>query len=113
MITEKDIYTHLKNGGSLEELHKALAKDIDKIQKQIDDEIVAKKREQELTNKKLKARTAAFAAMKAYFALANKDINDEIINSVLDTLESLEITFNNVRDKKSRGDLYDIFGLFR
>lgn len=112
MITDRDIYTHLKNGGSLEELHKAFAKDIDKIQKQIDDETVAKKREQELANKKLKARTAAFTALKSYFALANPDVDDDMINSVLDTLETVEIKVNGVKCN-SRGDLYDIFGLFR
>ena len=110
MITEKDIYTHLKNGGSLEELHKTLAKDIDKIQKQINDEEVAKERELELANKQLKARAAAFMAMTEYFALVNKDINDEIISATLDTLESLKIT---IREGKSRGDLYDMFRLFR
>lgn len=111
MITDRDIYIHLKNGGSLEELHKAFAKNIDKIQKQIDEEIVAKKREQELANKKLKARTAAFNTLKSYFALVNPDVDDNIINSILDTFETVEIKVNGVKGKSNMPGsiLFDYF----
>ena len=51
--------------------------------------------------------------------IVNPDITEDMVNSVFDTLDSVlstlevvEVKANGVRGK-SRGDLYDMFGLFR
>ena len=91
MISDRDIYEHLKHGGSLDELHKAFAKNIDKIQKQIENEAIAAKKAEELAEKRNKARIAAFKALKSYLALVNPDVTEDIINSVLSSLESAKV----------------------
>lgn len=99
MITEKDIYNHLKNGGTIDELYKALKNEIDDAQIRIIKERDAELKEKELADKINKARSAALKALKDYFALVNPDITEEIINSILDTLESVEIKVNDVKGK--------------
>ena len=112
MFNSNDIYSHLVKGGKPEDLYKALDKEIAEANKKVEAAREAEQKEKELADKINKARSVAFEALKIYFALVNPDITEEIINSVLDTLESVDIKINGVRGK-SRGDLYDIFGLFR
>ena len=112
MLNSNDIYSHLLNGGDKQTLYDALTQEIFEAEKKVKATKEAEKKQKELDNEKNKARVAAFLALKDYFALVNHDITEDIINSVLDTLESVEIKVNGVRGK-SRGDLYDIFGLFR
>ena len=99
MFNSNDIYSHLINGGKPEDLYKALDKEIEKANKKATAAREAEKKERELGEKILKARSAAFHSLKSYFALVNPDITEEIINSVLDTLESVEIKINGVRGK--------------
>jgi hypothetical protein len=99
MFNSNDIYRHLMNGGKPENLHKALDIEIEEANKKVAAAREEARKEQERTDKKNKARTAAFKALKAYYAFANPDVTDEIINSILDTLESVEIKINGVRGK--------------
>ena len=112
MFDSNDIYSHLLNGGDKQVLYDALTKEIAEAEVKVQTTLELEKKDKERREKKDKARTAAFKALKSYYALVNPDVTDEIINSILDTLESVEIKINGVRGK-SRGDLYDIFGLFR
>ena len=102
MLNEKDIYTHLKNGGSIEDLQKALENEIAAAQDRIIKEKDAELKKMEAEKKIGKARAAAHKAMMAYFTLVNPDINDDIVASVLDTLGTVEIRINGVaaRDGK-------------
>lgn len=91
MLNEKNIYNHLKNGGSIEDLEKALVNEINAAQDRIIKEKDAELKEKELAAKINKARTAAIKALKSYFALVNPTVDDKMINIALDTLESTKI----------------------
>ena len=110
MFNSKDIYTHLMNGGKPEDLYVTLEKEITEANKKIKAAKEAEKKEKELADKIGKARVAAHKAMMSYFALVNKDVTDDIVASVLDTLETVEVKINGARDKMP-GILYDIFKL--
>lgn len=99
MFNENDIYTYFMNGGKTKELYKALETEIDNAQKRINREKEAEQKEKELTNRINDARKFAVAALKDYFALVNPDVTEDIINSILDTLESVEIKVNDVKGK--------------
>lgn len=101
MFNEKDIYSHLVNGGEIKDLYVALEKEIAAANKKIKAAKEAEQKEKELGEKILKARAHAFHSLKNYFALVNPDITEEIINSVLDTLESVEIKISGVRGKRA------------
>ena len=91
MLTDKDIYNHLKNGGSIEDLKKALENEVqatlDRIIKEKDAELKA----QEAKKKEDKAHKAAVSAMKSYFALVNPKVDDKMIDIALDTLKNINI----------------------
>ena len=91
MLNEKDIYSHLANGGDPKELFKALENEIHSAQDRIIKEKDAELKERELAEKINKARAAAFKAMKAYVALVNPDLDDKFINSALDVCESFKV----------------------
>ena len=101
MLNSNDIYSHLLNGGDKQTLYDALTKEIFEAEAKVKATKEAEKKQKELDNKKNKARVAAFLALKDYFALVNKDIDEDIINSVLDTLETVEIKINGVRGKRA------------
>ena len=119
MLNSQDIYSHLLNGGDKQALYDALTKEIAEAEAKVQTTLELEKKDKERREKKDKARTAAFKALKTYFALVNPDITEDMVNSVFDTLDSVlstlevvEVKANGVRGK-SRGDLYDMFGLFR
>ena len=115
MFNENDIYSHLVNGGNAKELYKILEIEINNAQNRIVKEKEAEQKEKERGEKILKARAHAFHSLKNYFSLVNPDITEEIINSVLDTLESVEIKISGVRDKrdgitaKEMKDIWDLY----
>ena len=104
MFNENDIYTYFMNGGKTRDFYKALETEIDNAQKRIIREKEAEKEEKELANRINDARKFAVAALKDYFALVNPDVDDKIINSVLDTLETVEVKINGVRGKCANRD---------
>lgn len=99
MFNEKDIYSHLVNGGNIKDLYKALENEIHNAQDRIIKEKDAELKQKELANRINDARKLAVAALKDYFALVNPDVTADIINSVLDTLETIEVKINGVRGK--------------
>ena len=111
MLNEKDIYTHLRNGGDPKELYKALENEIHSAQDRIIKEKDAELKQKELANRISEARKFAVAALKDYFALVNPSVTKDIINSVLDSLETVEIKVNGVRGKGNMPGamLFDIF----
>lgn len=96
MFNSNDIYSHIANGGDKQVLFDALMQEIAKAE----DKIKAEKDADKLAIKTLKARSAAFKALKSYFTLVNPDVTEDIINSVLDTLETVEIKINGARGKR-------------
>jgi hypothetical protein len=112
MLNSNDIYAHLLNGGAVKDLYVALDKEINEANKKIKAAKEAEQKANELAEKIKKARQHAVAALKDYFTLVNPDVTEDIIHSVLDTLETLKISVNGT-SVRSRGDLYDIFELFR
>ncbi len=107
MLNEKDIYTHLCNGGDISSLYEALENEIEAAQAKIDEEKVA---EQEAAVKALaveEARKAAVAALTEYFALVNPGITENIITSVLSTLESVKITVKPERGIRNKTLIFD------
>ena len=105
MLTNKDIYTHLKNGGSIEDLQKALENEIAAAQDRIIKEKDAELKKMEAEKKIGKARAAAHKAMMAYFALVNKNIDDDTVAQVLDLLSKVEIYVTE--EKAARGKRKD------
>ena len=102
MFNSNDIYSHLLNGGDKQVLFDALMQEIIKAEEKVKATKEAEKKEKELADKIGKARVAAHKAMMAYFALVNPDITNDIVASILDTLESVEVRINGVavRDGK-------------
>ena len=98
MLNEKDIYSHLANGGDIKDLYKALENEIHNAQDRIIKEKDAELKKQEQAKKELKARDAAFKAIKAYVALVNPELDDVFISSALDICESFKITTIPKRD---------------
>ena len=99
MFDSNDIYRHLMNGGKPESLHKALDIEIAEADKKVQTTLELEKKEKENREKKEKMRIAALEALKSYFAFVNPDITEDIINSILDTLESVEIKVNIAKGK--------------
>ena len=112
-MTEKDIYTHLKNGGTRQDLYEAFLKEVDAAQKKIDEDAEAEKiraekiKAKEKENKaKAQARKAAVDALTTYFSLVlpkhlvTKDINiSELVEEALDSLEDTIKLWENIRIK--------------
>lgn len=100
MLNSQDIYSHLLNGGEIKDLYVALDKEIAEANKKIKAVKEAEQKEKELAEKIKKARPHAIQVLKNYFAFVNPDVTEDIIASVLDTLESVEIKVNGVRGKR-------------
>ena len=107
MFNSNDIYSHLLNGGDKQTLFDALMQEITKAEEKVKATKEAEKKEKELANKINKARSAASNALKDYFALVNPDVTEEVIASVLDTLETVEIKINGVRGKRANSGIMD------
>ena len=99
MFDSNDIYMHLINGGDKQVLYDALAQEITEAEAKVQTTLELEKKDKERRNKKDKARATASKALKDYFALVNPEITEEAINSILDTLESVEIKVNDVKGK--------------
>ena len=110
MFDSNDIYRHLKNGGSFDELQKALENEFANAQDRIIKEKEAELKEQKAREKINKARSTASKALKDYFALVNPNVTDNVINFVLDTLGTVEIEvneINGIRGKRANGRILE------
>ena len=103
MFNKNDIYSHIANGGDPEELYRALDRE---IQTATDRAI----KEKDAKLKSAKARIAAVKALKDYFTLVNPNVTESIINSVLNSLETLEIKINgrSTIDTRKKDEFPDI-----
>ena len=95
MLNEKDIYSHLANGGDPAELYKALENEIHSAQDRIIKEKDAELKKREAGIKIANARSTAFKAIKSYLALVNPELPDDVINILLDTCEKVKIKKSN------------------
>ena len=91
MLNEKDIYSHIVNGGDPQELHKALENEIKAAQEKAIKAKAAALKKKEAEQKELKARDAAFKALKAYVALVNPTLDDAFIDSALEICKSFKV----------------------
>ena len=91
MLTEKDIYSHIANGGSIDDLYTALDNEINLAKEKIKAEEVARKQAEERKVKLAELRSNAVAALTEYFALVNTDIDKDVINEVLDILAKAKV----------------------
>ena len=91
MLNENDIYSHLMNGGDPKELFKALETEIHNAQNRIIREKDAELKKKETEQKELKARAAAFKALKAYVALVNPTLDDAFIDSALEICKNFRV----------------------
>ena len=110
MLTDKDIYSHLANGGDIKDLYKALENEIHNAQDRIAKEKDAELKKKEVEQKELKARAAAFKALKSYMTLVNPDLNDLFINIALDTCKSFKTIPCN-KDVQTQDWLMNLFKL--
>lgn len=107
MLNEKDIYSHLVNGGDPRELYKALEIEIHNAQDRIIKEKDAELKKKELANRINEARKFAVAALKDYFALVNPSVTEDVINFVLDTLGTVEVEVDGVKKKFSGSGMFE------
>jgi DUF438 domain-containing protein len=95
MINDNDIYSHLKNGGSIEDLKKAFDKEIAEVQTKI-----AKDKEKELKAKKQAekietSRKCALNALIDYCKAVGADYSEKNLGLLLSYLEKGRITFGS------------------
>ena len=107
MLNEKDIYSHLANGGDPKELFKALENEINNAQDRIIKEKDAELKKKEAEQKELKARAAAFKALKAYVTLVNPTLDDAFINSALEICKNFKVITS--KDAQTPDWLLDFF----
>lgn len=117
MLNEKDIYSHLKNGGDPQVLHDAFLKELNAAQKKVDAEAEAEKAKAKEQKAKVQARKAAVAALSNYFTLVlpesidkNGDNMKKLIEEALDSLEETIKLVENVTIKVN-GKPFSIFDL--
>lgn len=91
MLSSKDIYTHLVNEGSVEDLYIALESEIKLAQEKIEAETAARKAEEEKKAKVAELRSNAVTALLDYFAIVNPDIDEDTIGEVLDILRKAKV----------------------
>lgn len=92
MLTEKDIYSHLANGGSIDDIYVTLDKEINIVKEKVKADEAARKEAEEKKVKVAELRDNAVAALTEYFALVNTDIDKDVINEVLDILGKVKIS---------------------
>lgn len=116
-MTEKDIYTHLKNGGDPQALYDAFLNEMNAAQKKVDAEAEAEKAQAKEEEAKTQARKAAVDALSTYFTLVfpkhliTQDVNmAELVEEALDSLDETIRLVKNVSIKVN-GKPINIFDL--
>lgn len=118
-MQEKDIYTHLKNGGDPQELYDAFLKEINAAQQKVDEEAEAEKIKAKENEAKVQARKTAVDALSAYFALVlpkglmvDKEKLPGLVEEALDSLEeTIKLMENTAIKVKINGKPFSIFDL--
>lgn len=108
MLSSKDIYTHLANEGSIDDLYEALENEIKLAQEKIEAETAARKAEEEKKAKVAELRSNAVAALLDYFAIVNPDIDEDTVGEALDILGKAR-----VETSVSTDPYFRIFTTFR
>ena len=91
MLSEKDIYLHLKHGGDPEDLYQAFLNELNAAKDKIEQEEREKVEAEEKENKIAEARKCAIDAAMSYFSLVNPDIREKDIAFVFDFWSKLKI----------------------
>ena len=79
MINEKDIYSHLLNGGNPQDLLDAFMKELNETQKKVDEDKKAQAEAEKIQKKVDVARKQAVAALLDYFSLVNPSVTEQMI----------------------------------
>ena len=109
MIDKNDIYSHLLNGGNPQDLLDAFMKELNETQKKVDEDKKAQAEAEKIQKKVEAARKQAVAALLDYFSLVNPSVTEQMITSVLSTLESVKIkTGKSIYPGSSLRDLIDL-----
>ena len=94
MLNEKDIYTHLKNGGSVEDLKKALEDEVDAANarslKEKEEEIQKREKEDKID----KALDCALDALVTFCKVAELNYKKNDLEYLLALLKKGSITFS-------------------
>lgn len=93
MISDKDIYAHLKHGGTIEELYSALDHDIEAAMEQIEAEAEAEEAAQKKAETLDQARKEALAALVNYATIAGQDYSEEMLSKLLTLMGEGKIIF--------------------
>lgn len=108
MLNKKDIYSHLKNGGAVEDLLKALENEINAANERIELEKQEEAKKAE-TDKQLKeAKAHAVAALKGYLNLANKDYTDKDIETLVSLLGDARVDVKLMGQSVFRPFVFDL-----
>ncbi len=93
MLNEKDIYTHLKNGGSIEDLKKALENEVAAANARILKEKEEELQKREKADKIDKAQARALDALITFCKVAELDYKKKDLEYLLSLLKKGSITF--------------------
>lgn len=93
MLTKKDIYTHLKNGGSVDDLFEALTNEIESANARIEEEELAEAKKREAAEKVEKAKEKALEALVDFCKEAALDYNKKDMEHLLNLLVKGDIVF--------------------
>ena len=86
-----DAYELLKQGKSIDEINEIIAAELNAANTKLAEEEEAAAAETKKKETIDSARKAAVAALTEYFALVNPNVTENVITSVLSTLESIKI----------------------
>ncbi len=93
MISNKDIYAHLKHGGTIEELYSALDHDIEAAMEQIEAEAEAEEAAQKKAETLDQARKEALSALVNYATIAGQTYSEEELSKLLTFMAEGKIIF--------------------
>lgn len=93
MLTEKDIYSHLKNNGSVKELHIALDNEIKNARARIEEDRTREEAAAKARAEKETVRKTALDALLNYCKAVGADYSEKELVQILDMLEMNNIIF--------------------
>lgn len=108
MLNEKDIYNHLKNGGAVEDLVKALENEISAANERIELEKQEEAKKTEHDKQLKEAKINAVAALKGYLNLAGKDYTDKDIETLVSLLGDARVDVKLMGQSVFRPFVFDL-----